>query len=84
MTLTCSSETFVSPALTTDALAPFPGKAGAASALLGFCQMGGGFLGSLVAVVLPDATFALATVLPGMVMIAAIVHVGLRPLWVRN
>ncbi|MDR3493970.1 MAG: multidrug effflux MFS transporter [Ancalomicrobiaceae bacterium] len=69
---------FVSPSLTTDALAPFPGTAGAASALLGFCQMGGGLAGSLVATLIPDATLALTVVLPGMMVIAMAAHMAGR------
>ncbi|WP_208978799.1 hypothetical protein [Pseudovibrio denitrificans] len=50
---------------------PFPEIAGAASALMGFIQMAGGFFGSLVtAVVVPDPVTALGVVMPGMAFIA--------------
>lgn len=57
---------FFMPAMTTDALAPFPAMAGAASALMGFLQMGGGFAGSAVASLFSDPVMALATVMPAM------------------
>lgn len=60
----------IMPALTTDALAPFPQMAGAAGALMGFLQMGGGFAGSGVAASLGDPVAAISTVVPGMTMAA--------------
>ncbi|ODN70305.1 multidrug effflux MFS transporter [Methylobrevis pamukkalensis] len=58
------------PALTTDALAPFPRAAGAAAALMGFLQMGGGLAGSAAASFLDDHVMAMASVLPVMVGLA--------------
>jgi DHA1 family bicyclomycin/chloramphenicol resistance-like MFS transporter len=43
----------VNPLSTVIAMGPFPEKAGAASALVGFCQMAGGALGTIVVGVLP-------------------------------
>jgi DHA1 family bicyclomycin/chloramphenicol resistance-like MFS transporter len=43
----------VNPLSTVIAMGPFPEKAGAASALVGFCQMAGGALGTVVVGVLP-------------------------------
>lgn len=57
---------FMTPALTTAALAPFPRNAGAASSMSGFFQMGGGLLGGSVCALLGEPVFALATVIPTM------------------
>lgn len=57
---------FVMPAMTTACLAPFPHIAGAASSLAGFMQMGGGLLGSFLAVLIGDPVTAMATVVPAM------------------
>jgi DHA1 family bicyclomycin/chloramphenicol resistance-like MFS transporter len=54
------------PALTTGALAPFATEAGAASALMGFFQMGGGVLGSAAGAAIGDPVTALAVVVPTM------------------
>lgn len=58
------------PALTTGALAPFPERAGTASALMGFFQMGGGFAGSAVAATIGDPVLAIAIVVPAMTAMA--------------
>lgn len=55
---------FVSPGATVAALAPFPAMAGAASALIGFLQMGGGFLGSALASLFVDPVHAVTTLMP--------------------
>lgn len=57
---------FVMPAMSTAALAPFPHMAGAAGALSGFMQMGGGLVGGLIAGLFVDPVAALATVIPGL------------------
>ena len=57
---------FVMPAMSTAALAPFPHMAGAAGALAGFLQMGGGLVGGMVAVLFTDPVAALATIIPAM------------------
>lgn len=51
----------VSPLSTVVAMRPFPEKAGAASALIGFCQMAGGALGTILLSLLP---FPLLQALP--------------------
>lgn len=51
----------VSPLSTVVAMRPFPEKAGAASALIGFCQMAGGALGTILLSLLP---FPLLPALP--------------------
>jgi DHA1 family bicyclomycin/chloramphenicol resistance-like MFS transporter len=68
------------PGTTTSALAGFASIAGAASALTGFLQVGGGLAGSAVAALLfRDPFVALTTILPGMALLAIIVHFGLAP-----
>lgn len=54
----------VIPALTTAALAPFPKVAGSASALIGFIQMGSGFLGGVAATAFTDPVTGLQVVFP--------------------
>jgi DHA1 family bicyclomycin/chloramphenicol resistance-like MFS transporter len=61
---------FVMPSPSTSALAPFPHLAGAAAAMLGFMQMGGGLLGSLAAAGFGDPVVAIAVVLPTMAVIS--------------
>jgi DHA1 family bicyclomycin/chloramphenicol resistance-like MFS transporter len=56
----------VMPAMMTAAMAPFPHSAGAASALMGFMQMGAGLLGGSVAALIGAPAFAMATVIPVM------------------
>lgn len=55
---------FLTPQMTTAAMAPFPKIAGSASALLGFFQMGGGLLGGMIAAFVGDPVIAMATILP--------------------
>ena len=57
---------FITPAMMTAALAPFPQMAGAASALAGFMQMGGGLLGGSVAALIGDPVLAMRIVIPAM------------------
>lgn len=52
---------FISPVMTTVALAPFPRSAGAASSLIGFSQLGTGLLAGTAAALLPDPVLALAS-----------------------
>jgi DHA1 family bicyclomycin/chloramphenicol resistance-like MFS transporter len=68
------------PSMMTESLAPFPHMAGAASALAGFFQMGGGLVGSAVAAMLSDPLTALAAIVPTMAAIAISAHVLLRRL----
>jgi DHA1 family bicyclomycin/chloramphenicol resistance-like MFS transporter len=69
---------FVMPSMMTESPAPFGRIAGAAAALTGFMQMGGGLLGSAVAAAMGDPVAALATVIPTMGAIAVLTYVGLR------
>jgi DHA1 family bicyclomycin/chloramphenicol resistance-like MFS transporter len=57
---------FLMPSMSTASLAPFPYIAGAAAALGGFMQMGGGLLGGLLSGLFADPVIALATVVPGL------------------
>ncbi|MCT8999358.1 multidrug effflux MFS transporter [Chelativorans intermedius] len=57
---------FVMPAMMTALLAPFPQTAGAASALAGFMQMGGGLAGGSVAALIGDPVLAMSIVVPAM------------------
>jgi DHA1 family bicyclomycin/chloramphenicol resistance-like MFS transporter len=60
---------FVLPASFTETMAPFPHIAGAASAMVGFMQFGGGIVASLIVAALHDPVLGLATVLPAMPII---------------
>lgn len=60
------SVAMVIPALTTAVLAPFPVVAGSASSLLGFVQMGSGFVGGLLGALFADPVIALQVVFPVM------------------
>jgi len=64
---------FITAAMTTAAMAPFPRNAGAAAAMMGFMQMGAGLLGGGVAALMGDPVVALATIIPcfGLVSILA-------------
>jgi DHA1 family bicyclomycin/chloramphenicol resistance-like MFS transporter len=70
---------FVIPALSTTALAPFATVAGSASALMGFIQMGCGFLGGMAATLFTDPVIALGTIFPAMLTISLAVA-----LWGRH
>lgn len=67
------------PGCTTSALSGFPQIAGAASALMGFMQIGGGLLGSAIAALLPTPFTGMTTILPAMAIVAAAGHLLLRP-----
>ncbi|MBA5778584.1 multidrug effflux MFS transporter [Stappia sp. F7233] len=62
------------PSMSTRALFPFPQFAGAASALMGFFQMGGGLAGSFAAVLVGDPVVALGTIVPVMGLIALVLY----------
>ena len=61
---------FVIPHLTTVALAPFAHSAGAASAVMGFMQMGSGLVAGVVSALIGSPTLSYQFVLPGMGLIA--------------
>jgi len=63
---------FILPAMNTAILAPFPQIAGAAAALSGFMQMGGGLIGGTVLALFADSVTAMATVVPAMGILAIV------------
>ncbi len=65
----------VMPGTTSDALLGYPTMAGAASALTGFLQIGGGLAGSTVAALLFASPFvALTTIIPAMAVVALLAY----------
>lgn len=66
---------FVSPTMTTAAMYPFPHIAGSASALMGFIQMGTGFLGGLVAALIGIPLLSFGTVIPVMGLMSVLSYV---------
>jgi DHA1 family bicyclomycin/chloramphenicol resistance-like MFS transporter len=75
---------FISPSMQTAALASFPDIAGSAAALMGFVQMGGGFLGSAISAWMGHPVEGLSTIIPIMCALAVIVHYGMRALHLRR
>lgn len=70
----------VMPGATTVALGGFPRIAGAAAALVGFLQIGGGLAGTGVSALLfADPFQAMTTVMPAMALMAAAAHLALGP-----
>ncbi len=69
----------VMPGCTTSALSGFPHIAGAASALTGFMQIGGGMCGTFMALMFPSPLSALMSLLPLMGLAAVAAHILLRP-----
>lgn len=61
---------FVMPAMTTAALHPFPQIAGAASAMMGFIQMGSGFVGGAAVALFADPVVAMAVVIPALAAVS--------------
>ena len=60
----------VSPYVVTVGMAPFPHIAGSASALTGFLQMAGGFVGGFLAASLGDPLTAFGIIIPAMEIMA--------------
>ena len=60
----------ISPHVVTATLQPFPDIAGSASALMGFIQMGGGFLAGSLAAVIGTPLQAFGILIPGMELMA--------------
>ena len=60
----------VSPHVVTATLQPFPEIAGSASALMGFIQMGGGFLAGSLAALFPTPLMAFGLIIPFMELLA--------------
>lgn len=70
---------FLTPQMTTAAMAPFPHIAGSASALMGFFQMVGGLIGGIISASMGDPVIAMATLLPLMGLLSLISYI----LWNR-
>ncbi|MGQ5719568.1 multidrug effflux MFS transporter [Pseudochrobactrum asaccharolyticum] len=66
---------FLTPQMTTVAMAPFPQIAGSASALMGFFQMGGGLVGGILSASMGDPVIAMATLLPLMGLLSLISYI---------
>jgi DHA1 family bicyclomycin/chloramphenicol resistance-like MFS transporter len=71
---------FVMPAMMTAAMAPFPHRAGAASSLMGFLQMGFGLLGGSAAALIGEPVAALAAIIPLMGLLAILSWLAWRTL----
>ncbi|MDO1583995.1 multidrug effflux MFS transporter [Rhizobium oryzicola] len=72
---------FIIPDVTTAGLSPYPRLAGSASALMGFIQMGCGFLGGVAAAWLSDPLTAFGTIIPIMELMAVLGFFGFRTAW---
>ena len=70
---------FITPAATTAAMHPFPRQAGAASAMLGFIQMGLGLLAGSLMTVMGDPLHSFAIVIPCLALVSVVCWV----LWKR-
>ncbi|RUM97624.1 Bcr/CflA family efflux MFS transporter [Pseudaminobacter arsenicus] len=70
----------VMPAMMTAAMAPFPENAGAASALMGFTQMGAGLLGGSLAALIGAPSLAMGTIIPVMGLTAIVSWIVWRSL----
>lgn len=72
----------IGPSATASAMARYGHIAGAAGALTGFFQMGGGFAASVLAIALfPDAREALVNVLPALALLAVLITLWHRRLY---
>lgn len=69
---------FVSPYMTAAGLIPFPHIAGSASAMMGFIQMGAGFVGGVAAASIGSPLPAFGIVIPAMHLIAVLGYIGFR------
>ncbi|WP_027486993.1 multidrug effflux MFS transporter [Allorhizobium undicola] len=74
---------FIIPDITTAGLTPHPRLAGSASALLGFVQMGCGFLGGVAASLVGDPLTAFGIIIPAMEIMAVAAFFGFRRAWAR-
>ncbi len=67
---------FIIPYITTAGLQPHPAIAGSAAALIGFVQMGSGFLGGAVGALIGDPLQAFGIVIPAMELVAILAYMG--------
>jgi DHA1 family purine ribonucleoside efflux pump-like MFS transporter/DHA1 family bicyclomycin/chloramphenicol resistance-like MFS transporter len=69
---------FITPYTVTSGLAPFPKIAGSASALMGFIQMGGGFVGGLIAAAFAAPLTSIGIIIPAMEYMAVASYIAYR------
>ena len=75
---------FVMPYMMTAAMEPFPHIAGSASALMGFIQMGAGFVAGIIAAAIGAPLFAFGTVIPAMGLMAILNYLWYRATCARE
>ena len=75
---------FVMPYMMTAAMEPFPHIAGSASALMGFIQMGAGFIAGVTAAAIGAPLFAFGTVIPAMGLMAIVTYLWYRATCARD
>ena len=75
---------FVMPYMMTAAMEPFPHIAGSASALMGFIQMGAGFIAGVTAAAIGAPLFAFGTVIPVMGLMAILTYLWYRATCARD
>nr|WP_312858599.1 multidrug effflux MFS transporter [Rhizobium sp. G21] len=74
---------FVIPDVTTAGLTPYPHFAGTAAALMGFIQMGSGFLGGAAAAWIGDPLSAFGLIIPTMELVALLAYVIFTAAWAK-
>lgn len=74
---------FVIPDITTAGLTPYPHFAGTAAALMGFIQMGSGFLGGATAAWIGDPLAAFGWIIPTMEIVALLAYLVFTAAWAR-
>lgn len=74
---------FVIPDITTAGLTPYPHFAGTAAALMGFIQMGSGFLGGATAAWIGDPLAAFGLIIPTMEIVALVAYLVFTAAWAR-
>ena len=74
---------FVIPDITTAGLTPYPHFAGTAAALMGFIQMGSGFLGGAAAAWIGDPLSAFGLIIPTMELVALLAYVIFTAAWAK-
>jgi DHA1 family bicyclomycin/chloramphenicol resistance-like MFS transporter len=75
---------FVMPYMMTAAMEPFPQIAGTASALMGFIQMGAGFLAGIAAAAIGVPLFAFGIIIPAMGLMAIVTYIWYRVACLRE
>lgn len=75
---------FILPSMMTSAMAPFPHIAGSAAALMGFVQMGSGWVGGMIAATIGNPALSMGTVIPGFGAVCIISYLLYRAAMARN